>query len=534
MDTHVTRSFGTATLRRERARRLRRAGSALLIALVLVMLLTGYSGSLVSLALANSRSVDAAVELTRATYVAEAGINAAIAELNAGVDADGDGLGTISRNYPNPQIASSRYRVRCTTNADGSRRLVASGAVPNGLRAIEAVAAPEVPFPGGDAALGLFGPSGTHTKFKIFSDHDEEDDDDDDREVADTIKINGYPADGGAAVPALAIQDPVAYQKVMEKLSKEIAKGKVSAGSFDGAPYVAYTNKKGDTVSLPIVPLPNPNYNPTLLASLRDAIIDRTFNDIIPHADQTIATDGHKISTAVVWGTPLSPKTTVISSKDAKVKSGGVITGSGTLVIHGELKLEKGSVLNWTGNVIVIGNEDKGKDSAKLKSEGGTINVVGNVFVMGTDKGSGEFKVDNDEKKKQGSAHITGAVLVMAGPEEKKKAKLKAESGDFTVDGFIGVFGERAELKVEEEHHDTSAFTTNGAVVVAVPENDDDKHEKLSVKLHGNTSIRYDRTKLAAAMAGILKFTGEYGIPSPVRLRSWREVSPYLADVPQN
>ncbi|MBI3272244.1 MAG: hypothetical protein HYZ53_24855 [Planctomycetes bacterium] len=503
-------------------------GSALLLAMIMVIVLIGYAGSLLSVALANSRGSMEALDDAKATYVAEAGINAAMAEINSGVDPDADGLGTIARNYPNAQNATCRYKVRCTNQADGSFRLVVAGASSAGTRALEVVARPQPPFPGDDAALGLFGFPGKHEKFKIFSDK-KEDDDDDDKDVHDSVVINGYPADGGKPVPAMAIQDPIAYNKIMEKLSKEIAKGKVSADSFKGEPIVDYTNSKGYTTHLPITLTPEPHFNPDLLADLRDKIIDKTESVIIPSATRVIDKDSEKIKVPTTWGTPATPQTTVVTAKDLRLEKGAVLTGAGTLVVQGELKVEKDAVLNWTGTIIVIGNEDKGKDSAKLTALGGQVNVVGNILVMGTNKGAADLRVDDEGKKRQGGLKVTGAVLVMGGPDDKKRARVRGDAGDFLIDGFLGVFGEKAELKVEEDHHDTGAFTVNGSTVVAVPDNDDEKHEKLAIKLHGNTSLRFDRTKLNAAMGSILNFTGQNGIPLPLGVRSWREMSPYDA-----
>ncbi|MBI3269292.1 MAG: hypothetical protein HYZ53_09745 [Planctomycetes bacterium] len=506
-----------------------RRGSALLLALVLVIVLLGYSGVVLKLSLANSHGIDGMLEQTRATYVAEAGVYAALSELNAGVDRDGDGLGTIARNYPNAENAESGYGVVATRRTDGRYRLVACGKTTGGLRAIEVLAEPDLGFGDADAALGLFGPVGKHLKFKVFSDRTETDDVDPD--VADTVHIDGTPADGGAALPAVAVQDPLAYVLLLEKLSREIAKGKVSAGAFRGAPEVDYTNSAGFGVRLPIVQNAAPHFDPTTLDSLRDQLLDRTRNELVPHAAATIAEDGGRLSGLVTWGTPLTPQTTVVTGKDLQLQSGAVLSGAGTLVIYGELKLQKDAVLHWTGDVIVVGNEDR-SDSAKLKVEGGTLGVTGNVLVLGSTAGAADFLVD-DHGQRSASATVTGAVLALAGPEDKKRARIRVDGGNFTVDGLLAAYGEKVELKVEEGHHDTGAFTASGTVVVATPENLDEKHEKLGVKLFGNTSIRLDRAKLAAAMNSLVRFLGENEIRAPLRITSWREVSPYLPDVPR-
>lgn len=502
-------------------------GSALIIAMVTILLLVGYSAVLLSVSLANARHADAVIDGARATCVAEAGLHAALAELNAGVDADGDGLGTLTRNYPNPLSSAGGFEVRMSVLADGNRRLVARGTAGPARRAIEAIAAQELPFPETEAALGLFGPAGKHAKFKLFSDRPE--DDPNDPDVRDTVRINGYPADGGAPVPAIAVQDPLAYARIREKLSQEISTGRVSPGSFAGSPSVEYVSSRGYRTDLPIALTPSPRFSPELLAKLRDDLIARTTQAIVPAADRTLAANNVVLSGTTTWGVPAAPQITVVTANNLRLESDAVLRGNGVLVIRGELKLTKGATLDWTGSVIVLGNEAGHKDSAKLQSEGGNLNVMGNVFVLGTDAGAADFRLVSLSNQREGSAHVTGAVLIMGGPEEKQHARLAVTNGDVAINGLLAIVGEKATLKVEEVHQDTSSFTAaTGAAVICVPDSAAEQQVQLAVKLHGNTALRFDRTKVEAALAGLLPFMEQFDVPLPWRVKMWREVSPHV------
>lgn len=507
-----------------------RRGSALILALVLIIVLVGYAGSLLAIGLANSRNAECAVGNTQALYISEGGVNAALAELETGVDVDADGLGTIARNYPNAWNGESRYRVLVTPLADGTLRVVAVGTVPNASRAIEAVVRCVVPFPGQGAALGLYGMCGSKTRFQLLPAQGSGDGGEtgSDRNL---VRIDGRPADGSKAIPAVAIQDPRAYATVMDAVAQQAATGRLDPAWFAGEPVVDYTSSTGNSVSVPIVEVPDPRLNPGLLSELRNDIIDRVGSTLLPEATQTVARDGARISGAETWGTPTAPTVTVIDAKDLSLEKGAVVKGHGILVVRGGLRLKKDSELDWTGTIVVIGTDGRGGDGTKLVVEGGTLNVTGNVLVLGTDASSAEFRVANDSNNRQGVAQITGALLALSGADCKTSTQVASEQGNLQVDGFVGVFGAWAELHVEEMHANSTAFSVNGSAVVAVPpEGDDSGGDRLAVKLHGNTSIHYDPAKEIAAMDGLLTFLNRLKVPPTWRIVSWREVSAVAAD----
>lgn len=74
----------------------RERGSALIVAVVVVLILVGMAVAFIILSADQSEGTTDNVLRTQAFYVAEAGANAAIDEVRSGIDAGGDGLGVVA------------------------------------------------------------------------------------------------------------------------------------------------------------------------------------------------------------------------------------------------------------------------------------------------------------------------------------------------------------------------------------------------------------------------------------------------------
>lgn len=109
-------------------------GSVTLVALVVLVLLAGACISLLSISTARSRETRAACEHLKAFYVAEAGLGAAMAEITAGCDYDGDGLGTVSGT-----LGGGAFSVTATDTGRGAWRLTCTGIHGGCARAINTV-----------------------------------------------------------------------------------------------------------------------------------------------------------------------------------------------------------------------------------------------------------------------------------------------------------------------------------------------------------------------------------------------------------
>jgi Tfp pilus assembly protein PilX len=108
----------------------RQHGSALVAALLLTTVGLGMVAALLLAVSAEGRLAAGTRADVQALYAAEAGLNDAIAEIRGAVDADGDGLGTVSRSFGGGSYAAlatptgTSYVIRSTGTYAGSVRTV--------------------------------------------------------------------------------------------------------------------------------------------------------------------------------------------------------------------------------------------------------------------------------------------------------------------------------------------------------------------------------------------------------------------------
>lgn len=102
----------------------RKRGSALLIVMVLIVVLLGLASAMLSTSLASSRNAESALAESRALAIAEAGVNAALAELLAGRSGTlGTEVAPISYDS-GVATAASTYYTEVYANADGTQSIV--------------------------------------------------------------------------------------------------------------------------------------------------------------------------------------------------------------------------------------------------------------------------------------------------------------------------------------------------------------------------------------------------------------------------
>ena len=146
-------------LRREQLRR--HSGNALLAVVIVVLALAGLSAAFLEKTVRESASNSAADQRTRITYVAEAGITHAVAEIMAG----GDGM-IGSRDSP-VSFSGGRYFVNTVDHKNGAYTVTSYAALNHERRALEVVLAPEdLPI----FTKALFGDLDLGAKGTVFTD----------------------------------------------------------------------------------------------------------------------------------------------------------------------------------------------------------------------------------------------------------------------------------------------------------------------------------------------------------------------------
>lgn len=524
----------------------REQGSALLVSVIAIFVMLGLSTAFFMIVLGEANTQHSTQAGTDAFYVAEAGLAQALMELRTGEDIDGDGtVGSAAGTFH-----GSPYAVSLTDMGDGTLQLVAVATVNGTSRAVEVrvTSAPPVPLPGfgAQAALAILGKLGKKGKVDLHlkKPWNETDDVEGDwtSDSTSPIAVDGTDAAGVKPdLPGLGIEDSDTFNKVSQKIAEDILKGKIPEDAFLGTPNTI-VDKKGNPVSASVYPLQtNPtslNYeNMNVIADQLEVYLDTS---VIPSADVFVSGADAKISVNTTWGTPTDPQVVVIDANKATVQPNVEVSGYGTLVVQGDLSLLNNSKFDWHGEVIIMGGTNK---DAVFKNKKGHLNVDGMVLVLGTNetKGKSKLELHNDiDFTNDSTTTINGPLLVWTGnnSDKEEKAEFKAKHGNFDINGFIGVYGDKTKLDVKIDDKKSAAdggFIVHGGIVVAVP-GSDEKH-KAKVHLHGDDIlIQYDSVAIENAISALLAFANQ--MPDPFlqesyQIVSWRRiVAPNAVPVP--
>ncbi|MBI2901587.1 MAG: hypothetical protein HYY17_15495 [Planctomycetes bacterium] len=547
-------------------RRTRERGTALLLTVIVISMILGLSVSYFTIVMGEARTQHSTSSGTGAFYVAEAGLAQAVMELRTAQDIDGNGVvGACAGSFN-----GSPYTVTMTDMGDGTLELVAVASVNGTARAIEVrvASAPPVPVPGlgAQAALAFLGKTGKKAKIALHMHKPHEEfknpdadgmDDDGDEDLwtstsASPIAIDGNDAAGVKPnLPGLGIEDPVAYEAVTDRVAHDMYHNKILPDTIIGDPMATITSKKhgGITESASIAPLQT---NPTSLNYENMNVIADQIEVVVGEMSTapgviTIAQNNYKFQGETTYGNQVAPATVVIDAEKVEVTPGATVTGYGTLIVRGDMSILNNAKFNWTGDIVVLGGSNR---DAVFRNKHGELTVNGTVIVLAGDenKKKATMRLDNDTGKHDGSTVINGALLVWNGNETKTqdKAEFKAKHGDFEINGFIGVYGDKVKFdaKMDHHHHDHAdpdheahkprhkdgSFVVHGGVVVAVPGNDE-KH-KVKVHLHGDDIlIQYDSVAIENAIMQLVNFGQLFTPPMPATYQviSWRRIVPAVA-----
>ncbi len=494
-------------------------GGALVTAVIVALATAALTATILTLSLASTRGMAVSYEARRATAIAEAGLHAALRELNtkitsppAGADSDTppNGIGNIGSAAAPLPFDGGLYWVTAAEQAPGSDRWVlrAVAVFPADTTVSPPVAAPGAVRRGIEAIVTKDVPADVLAAVTLFGD-------------MDLKKFEMKPKGGNAplidgttgSVPGLLFENAAFYDQFNTSNKVKI----VAPSQYLGMP--------------PKTQNSNAEFSAEFWDQVRESIYDKVQMELMPIAD--VVETEKNIDTPLVYGSPTDPQIVVFDTGKVHVHNGGSITGYGTLIITGksELKLHNGTTaLNWTGDIIVMG--DDGPDKSQFKQDGGNVVINGNLWVVSDD--DKKAKVD---LKHESNTTINGSLFLLSGSNDKEKSELKIKKKPtVTVNGLVVVQGSdklKLDLRAEDnpgsdddDPTDDPHITVNGALAAGRVNTPDDPKKDFDFRMKGDVDLLYNAANVAAAKAYLSSFLGLLDVPAPYAVISWREFVP--------
>lgn len=514
-------------------------GSALTIALIVGLVTTMLAGALLAVAAADARQSGAVAARAQAVFAAEAGVSEVLAELNRRADIDGDGIeGSIaSRQAPRslPGAGGEYYVERVeqgTSHVVTARGAVPAFDAPGSVEVtVEALLAPHIPWPGGEAAVTVGGDP-DRVQFRVHGHGHHWQDHHGHHHDPGTAVIDGRPAD----LPAILVQAPFAYDQIMESIYRELRRDAPLV--LQGSPVETYVTDRGHEATAPVVQDDSLVFDVDLLNDVRQGLIEGA-NDLAVGADLTLTSD-RDFRDPQTWGTPEDPQVTVIDANKVDIRA--PVTGSGTLIVYGDLDVRREGSLTWDGDVLIVGN---GRHRTRLSTHGGAISVTGNVAVLGDGHhGDVELHLHGDHGAHPddlgdpgrdgientghiGTLDVRGSVIVLGDTAEDARADARMKihkHSEVSIDGLVLFAGNRARLDIHNHAHEdeNGGFVLNGQLAIGVEQGR--RRDELRIRLDGQTQITFDQANVDRAIRGLDTLASRLlADPPTFRVAGWVE-----------
>lgn len=213
----------------------------------------------------------------------------------------------------------------------------------------------------------------------------------------------------------------------------------------------------------------------------------------------------------------------------SQLKNGNVITGSGTLIIRGNLTMSGGAKLNWDGDVIIIPSGGSGQ--GKLIVKDAEINVNGGLVLAPDPADNKTVGLYTDHE--DAAVNVNGTLLAIQAGTGSAEISIQ-KGGELKVDGLLGMLGDNIAMEVNGAPGSApgdpgrSKLHVEGSTVVAVPPGGSGL-QKLRFDAASDTIFKFDNPKFEAgvqlAEEGSQHSTVE---PPPYQVyrTGYREVSP--------
>ena len=165
--------------------------------------------------------------------------------------------------------------------------------------------------------------------------------------------------------------------------------------------------------------------------------------------------------------------------------------------------------MNWTGDVFVVADAI---GDAELRIEDGSLDVTGNVVVLGEGDLESEFEV-----RSGGSATINGSLFIATDPVDNNNSEAEFEietGGSLTINGLLTMMG--SDIDIEIGASSTNALDITGGFQIAGPSGSGDT--SVDLDLRGMVEIHKDDAMIAAAAQGIQRLGVDYAVTEVERL----------------
>jgi hypothetical protein len=445
----------------------REEGSVLLFAILVVLLAMGFTGSLIMVGVADARVTRESTERVVAFSLAETGLQESKYEIGEDQDDAGDGIGNRTGSTSEgtfsvtaEDLGSDYWRLTSTAAAGSST-----------VRQEEVVFVLKTSqFPGG--AISVVG--GMETNQILFS--------------ATTDML----VDGGDS-PGITFSDSDLYADSTPQFAEGVNLGYISESDIVGS--VTNTFQPGNAdLSIQHVTNSSISITDSMYWDLRTDIQ----NDYLP-----IATNKSFPGSAgnVVYGSPSSPVNYKFVANE-RIKPGQSISGYGNLVFSRNLEVEAGGSINWNGNIIIY--PDDGNDS--YFDIDGTVNVTGNIFVIGSTPSQSAGKNVRFLVKSQGNVTVNGALTVLTNYADPATQIQFLVENNLTVDGLVTVVTPKHQI----EFKPGSDTLINGSLQVGRMAEDQSGTE-FKMKFEDVIEIHKDNAQIHNAVNTLVSFGSTFG-----------------------
>ena len=464
----------------------RNQGGALLICALVVIAVLGLCSALISLSLAEARSVRETTDHYQALVLAEAGLEGLKYEIGMAQDADGDGLDTRTRTF-----VSGTYTATGIETSPDVWELTSIGMVGSQSRTVQLTIAGGTTTEFSTGGLTVVGPTDPARFF--FRKHD------------DLLLCGGVSA-------AMEFTDSAAVQAIGQSFAEAFDAGTMSAGGVSGGITQDFIVSAGgnDTV-YPVSITENAQPSSALadLDPLYDALVSQVTTNLRPTYPAFPAPSG---TSPYVYGSTISPVNYVADS--LVVAGGDVIQGHGTLIVR-SLEIKEGSRIDWDGNIIVLG-DSVGVGQVTIYDTGSELAVDGNLVVLGEGTGQLDFTVESNARVEVDGSFFVGTDYTL-GSGQNVHLNVK-DTGSLDVEGLMTVVGNRFDLALDIG----SDVDITGSLQFALPS--DDSNHTMNFSANGNLAVCRDEAGIRLGASKWDDLGGDIVVPETSTLVSDTDV----------